>query len=165
MDWRKDTGSLIREARLPYPASVAKVVILLIRCNVEDPPYIQRSRRPGNSLISSLPKSNSQGPLDSEKYFLDDLIAEEKSLLEWGREENLSYEQMARLFVKKFQRPTTARAVEARLNRLKHTKQEMAEVGSTFSVPSCFLASDREQSQKAGQEGHRGQDGEGNTEG
>lgn len=89
-------------------------------------------------------KSNSQGPLNPGKYFLD--IAKDNSLLEWGCEDNLLYEQMARLFVKRFHRPTNARAVEARLNRIKHMKQEMAKVGSTFSVPSCFFASDKEQS-------------------
>lgn len=72
---------------------------------------------------------------------------------------------MTRLFVKKFQRFIIARVVKARLNRLKHTKQEMTKIEFTFFVPSCFLTSNREQSQKTRQENYKEQDEEGNIEG
>jgi len=49
--------------------------------------------------------------------------------------------------------------MKVRLNKLKHIKQEMAKIGSTFFIPSCFLTFDEEQSPKAlieaRQEGHK----------
>ncbi len=146
----------------PVSSICCERLILLIRCNVEDPSYIQRSPRPRISLISSMPKSNNQGPLDPGKYFLDDLIAEEKSL--WNGDVKTIYHTNRWLgYLSRDSIDPPLPELWVSTDSSIYIKQEMAEVGSTFSIPSCFLASDREQSPKAlveaGQEGHRGHRG------
>lgn len=89
----------------------------------------------------------SQKALNPERARLDKLIAEEKFL--WSKsEEGLSGTQIATLFHKEFHRFVAPRSVEVRLDRLKRTKAAMAGVGFTFFVSSCFMVSDKEQSQK-----------------
>jgi transposase len=76
-------------------------------------------------------------PLNPERTHLDRLIAEEKLLWKSKVEDGLSWEQTATVFEEKFHRPRGLPGLEQRLNRLKETKAQMAEVDLTLFVSSC----------------------------